>query len=70
MSSEYEQNVGKLIAEKTEKYESMKNDPNVTESELESLLSEIESLEALYENYNLGMSYFRRARGGRAGLRE
>jgi colicin import membrane protein len=70
MSSEYEQNVGKLIAEKTEKYESMKNDPNVTKSELESLLSEIESLEALYENYNLGMSYFRRARGGRAGLRE
>jgi colicin import membrane protein len=70
MSSEYEQNVGKLIAEKTEKYESMKNDPNVTESELESLLSEIESLEALYENYNLGMNYFRRARGGRAGLRE
>jgi hypothetical protein len=70
MSSEYEQNVGKLIAEKTKKYESMKNDPNVTESELESLLSEIESLEALYENYNLGMNYFRRARGGRAGLRE
>jgi colicin import membrane protein len=70
MSSEYEQNVGKLIAEKTEKYESLKNDPNVTESELESLLSEIESLEALYENYNLGMNYFRRARGGRAGLRE
>jgi hypothetical protein len=70
MSSEYEQNVGKLIAERTEKYESMKNDPNVTISELESLLSEIESLEALYENYNLGMNYFRRARGGRAGLRE
>jgi hypothetical protein len=70
MSSEYEQNVGKLIVEKTEKYESMKNDPNVTQSELESLLSEIELLEALYENYNLGMNYFRRARGGRAGLRE
>ena len=70
MSSEYEQNVGNLIVEKTEKYESMKNDPNVTKSELESLLSEIELLEALYENYNLGMNYFRRARGGRAGLRE
>ena len=70
MSSEYEQNVGKLIVEKTEKYESMKNDPNVTKSEIESLLSEIELLEALYENYNLGMNYFRRARGGRAGLRE
>jgi hypothetical protein len=70
MSSEYEQNVGKLIVEKTEKYESMKNDPNVAKSELESLQSEIELLEALFENYNLGMNYFRRARGGRAGLRE
>jgi hypothetical protein len=70
MSSEYEQNVGKLLAEKIEKYKSMKNDPIVSKSQLESLLSEIESLESLYDNYNLGMNYFRRARGGRAGLRE
>lgn len=70
MSSEYEQNVAKLLAEKIEKYESMKNDPSVSKSQLESLLSEIESLESLYDNYNLGMNYFRRARGGRAGLRE
>lgn len=70
MSSEYEQNVGKLLAEKTEKYESMKKDPNVTKLELETILGEIESLESLYDNYNLGMNYFRRARGGRAGLRE
>lgn len=70
MSSEYEQNVGKLLAEKIEKYELMKNDPSVTKTQLESLLSEIESLESLYDNYNLGMNYFRRARGGRAGLRE
>jgi hypothetical protein len=70
MSSEYEQNVGKLLTERIEKYESMKNDPSVSKSQLESLLSEIESLESLYDNYNLGMNYFRRARGGRAGLRE
>ena len=70
MSSEYEQNVGKLLAEKTEKYESMKKDRNVTKLELETILGEIESLESLYDNYNLGMNYFRRARGGRAGLRE
>jgi hypothetical protein len=70
VSSEYEQNVGKLLAEKIDKYESIKNDPNVSKYELESLVSEIESLESLYENYNLGMNYFRRARGGRAGLRE
>ena len=70
MSSEYEQNVGKLLAEKTKKYELLKENPNVTKSELDSLQSEIESLESIYENYNLGMNYFRRARGGRAGLRE
>jgi hypothetical protein len=70
MSSEYEQNVGKLLAEKIEKYELMKNDPNVSKTQLESLSSEIESLESLYDNYNLGMNYFRRARGGRTGLRE
>ena len=70
MSSEYEQNVGKLLAEKTKKYQLLKENPNVRKSEIESLQSEIESLESIYENYNLGMNYFRRARGGRAGLRE
>lgn len=70
MSSEYEQNVGKLLAEKIEKYELMKNDPRVSKIQLESLSSEIETLESLYDNYNLGMNYFRRARGGRTGLRE
>ena len=70
MSSEYEQNVGKLLAEKIEKYELMKNDSSVSKTQLESLSSEIESLESLYDNYNLGMNYFRRARGGRTGLRE
>jgi colicin import membrane protein len=70
MSSEYEQNVGKLLTEKTERYDKLKNDTNVSKTELESLLSEIETLESLYDNYNLGMNYFRRAKGGRAGLRE
>jgi colicin import membrane protein len=70
MSSEYEQNVGKLLTEKTERYDKLKNDPHVSKTELDSLLSEIETLESLYDNYNLGMNYFRRAKGGRAGLRE
>ena len=70
MSSEYEQNVGKLLSEKMEKYESMRNDANVSNIELETLRSEIETLESLYDNYNLGMNYFRRAKGGRTGLRE
>ena len=70
MSSEYEQNVGKLLSEKMEKYESMRNDANVSNIELETLRSDIETLESLYDNYNMGMNYFRRAKGGRSGLRE
>ena len=70
MSSEYEQNVGKLLMEKNEKLELLKDDPELNKVEIETLSTEIETLQSLYENYNLGMNYFRRARGGRTGLRE
>ena len=70
MSSEYEQNVGKLLIEKNEKLEFLKNDPESNKVEIEMLSTEIETLQSLFENYNLGMNYFRRARGGRTGLRE
>jgi colicin import membrane protein len=71
MSSEYEHNVGKLLAEKKEKLEQLtKKGPNASKAEIEMLATEIETLQSLFENYNLGMNYFRRARGGRAGLRE
>jgi archaellum component FlaC len=71
MSSEYEHNVGKLLAEKKEKLEHLtKKSPGASKAEIEMLMTEIETLQSLFENYNLGMNYFRRARGGRAGLRE
>lgn len=70
MSSEYEQNVGKLLAEKLEKLEELKKNEVTNKAEIEMLMTELETLQALFENYNLGMNYFRRARGGRAGLRE
>ena len=71
MSSEYEHNVGKLLAEKKEKLEQLtKKSPDASKAEIETLMTEIETLQSLFENYNLGMNYFRRARGGRAGLRE
>jgi len=70
MSSEYEQNVGKLLIEKNEKLELLKNDSESNKVEIEMLNTEIETLQSLFENYNLGMNYFRRARGGRTGLRE
>jgi hypothetical protein len=70
MSSEYEQNVGKLLAEKNQKLERMRKDNQYNKDEIEKLTTEIEALQSLFENYNLGMNYFRRARGGRTGLRE
>ena len=70
MSSEYEQNVGSLISEKLEKLESIRNSSQPNQIELQNLKLELELLENLYDNYNLGMNYFRRAKGGRKGLRE
>ena len=70
MSSEYEHNVGKLLAEKRERLEQLKNNPDASPSEIKMLSLEVESLQSLFENYNLGMNVFRRAQGGRAGLRE
>lgn len=70
MSSEYEQNVGTLLAEKIEKLEELEKNPNAKNDQKKILMSEIETLQSLFENYNLGMNYFRRARGGRTGLRE
>jgi len=70
VSSEYEQNVGSLIAEKLEKLESMRNSSDANQIEIHTLNLELELLENLYDNYNLGMNYFRRAKGGRKGLRE
>ena len=70
MSSEYEQNVGTLLAEKIEKLEELEKNPDAKNVQKKILMSEVETLQSLFENYNLGMNYFRRARGGRTGLRE
>ncbi len=70
MSSEYEQNVGKLLAEKRDRLEELSKEPELHKEEIKLLSSEIETLQSLFENYNLGMVVFRRAQGGRSGLRE
>ena len=54
MSSEYEQNVGSLISEKLEKLESIRNSSQPNQIELQNLNLELELLENLYDNYNLG----------------
>ena len=70
MSSEYEQSVAKLLAEKKSKFDELNKDPAQHRMELAALNNDIETLQSLFENYNLGMNVFRRAQGGRAGLRE
>ena len=70
MSSEYEYNVGKLLAQKKTKLEELMKDPEQNRSEIAMISTEVETLQSLFENYNLGMNIFRRAQGGRSGLRE
>jgi hypothetical protein len=70
MSSEYEKNVTRIIQEKLGELEYLKQEKNWDRSRVQRLAEEIETLETLFENYNLGMNYFRRAQGGRSGLRE
>ncbi len=70
MSSEYEQNVGKLLSRKKDRIEELMKNPEQNRGEIAMLSTEVETLESLFENYNLGMNVFRRAQGGRASLRE
>ena len=70
MSSEYEQNVAKLLIEKNEKLQELKKNTTSNKEAIERLETELQTLESLFDNYNLGLLYFRRARGGRSGLRE
>ncbi len=70
MSSEYEQNVGKLLSRKKDRIEELMKNPEQNRDEIAMLSTEVETLQSLFENYNLGMNVFRRAQGGRASLRE
>ncbi len=70
MSSEYEHNVGKLLAIKKERLDELMRNPEQNRGEIAMLSTEVETLQSLFENYNLGMNVFRRAQGGRASLRE
>jgi anti-sigma-K factor RskA len=70
VSSEYEHNVGKLLAEKRARLEELMKDRENNKNAIAELSTELETLQSLFENYNLGMNVFRRAQGGRAGLRE
>lgn len=70
LSSEYEYAVSKNLAEKLQRIKELQKNNESSRIELDFLKLEVETLESLYDNYNYGMTCFRRAQGGREGLRE
>lgn len=70
MASDYEITLAKLLAEKKSRLDELLKDPERNRVELAVVSTEVESLQSLFENYNLGMNVFRRAQGGRSSLRE
>jgi colicin import membrane protein len=59
-----------MLIKKNDELKKLKRNDRLNNLRIQLVTREIEALQNLFENYNLGMSYFRRARGGRAGLRE
>jgi hypothetical protein len=70
MSSDYERDIAEMLVDKNDRLEKLKTNPERNSLKIQLVMREIEALQALFENYNLGMNYFRRARGGRSGLRD
>ncbi|HKR57268.1 MAG TPA: hypothetical protein VJR67_00160 [Candidatus Nitrosopolaris sp.] len=70
LSSEYERDIAKMLIKKNDELKKLNRDGQANNFRIQLVMREIEALQNLFENYNLGMSYFRRARGGRAGLRD
>jgi len=67
VSSEYEHNVGKLLAEKRARLDELMKDPEQNKGQIAMISTEVETLQSLFENYNLGMNVFRRAAGPASG---
>jgi hypothetical protein len=70
MSSDYERDIAGMLVDKNDQLEKLKKNPERNSLKIQLVIREIEALQALFENYSLGMNYFRRARGGRSGLRD
>ena len=70
MSSEYEYIVADLLVKETKRLQELQKNAEKNKLEIEELTNRLSTTQSLFENYNMGMSYFRRAKGGRSGLRE
>jgi hypothetical protein len=70
MSSEYEYIVADLLVKERKRLKELQKNPEKNKLEIEELTNRLSTMQSLFENYNMGMNYFRRAKGGRSGLRE
>ena len=68
--SNYETGITDLIEEAKQKLNSLLNDPESTQQEIELAELDLKKLNYLYDNYHMGMNVFRTAKGGRDTLRE
>ena len=67
--SNYERGVETHKQELEEKLRQLKQNPDENENQIKQLEDEINSIDYLYENYNLGMNVFRTAKGGRSKIK-
>jgi DNA-binding protein H-NS len=70
MSSEYEYIVAELLVKERKRLQQLQKNAEKNKLEIEELTNRLSTTQSLFENYNMGMNYFRRAKGGRSGLRE
>jgi DNA-binding protein H-NS len=70
MSSEYEYIVAELLVKERKRLEELQKNAEKNKLEIAELTNRLSTTQSLFENYNMGMNYFRRAKGGRSGLRE
>jgi hypothetical protein len=69
-TSNYELGIKNQIDELQQRLERLRNDPNARSQEIHLAEEDLQTLDYLYENFNLGMNVFRTAKGGRSKLRE
>jgi colicin import membrane protein len=67
--SNYERGVKDNKQELEDKLQHLKQNPQGNENQIKLLEDELNSLDYLYENYNIGMNVFRTAKGGRKKLK-
>ena len=63
--SNYERGVDSFLEEAKDDLERLKNDPDVTQKQIQDAKDKVVYLQSLHENYFIGMNVFRTAKGGR-----